>query len=59
MANDNNMEFRNIMAGWQNCYVSVPLMPLNSSPEKMKGNIWAKTWKFLYSDIFVKLQKKK
>jgi hypothetical protein len=52
------MECREVMADSQNCYVSVPLIPLNSNSKKMESDIWAKICKFLYSNISVKLQKK-
>jgi hypothetical protein len=38
MADHNNMKGRNIMAQSQNFYMRVPLMSLNSNPEKMEGN---------------------
>ena len=38
MADHNIMKGRNITVQSQNFYMRMPLMPLNSNPEKMEGN---------------------
>jgi len=44
MADHNNMEGGNIMAKSQYFYARVPLMPLNSNPEKMEGNRYGRKY---------------
>jgi len=53
MAEHNNMEGRNIMAESQYFYARVPLMPLNSNPEKTEGNWYGRKYaNFFLRDIF-------
>jgi len=56
MADHNNMEGGNIMAESQYFYATVPLMPLNSNPEKMEGNRYGRKYENFVTWNFFKLQ---